>query len=601
MMKKLTYKKLYSLILVVTLLTIIGVIFTCSSYYQLQKHAVYTAENQLSTINHSAINIVKTKFHSYRQTVNLIQPHMPKKQLVDEPKNLSDLKKEKALVGLFLFSQDGTLINSQPLHTAQPTTGLAKLVAKDPDFSQALSGGIKQNGAVYFNDNHSYINIYQTISLENNQHALLVLLADLQTLYQSELLDTDDQAGYTMVKNQEMKVVMHPSSEQVGLSIVNGREEKYPTLDLSDLKKLEKKQLTQSRGNAIYYSYWWPKPKIKKVLKITSFEWTTIGNNRLIFASNEDYYERNGLLLQDGLIIIGLLMILLVVIVSLGLSVKYYHKRNQTYAENLRLKEHQQLLQEKHDLEKQILQESKLETIGLLTTTIVHDMNNFLTPIIGNLQLMMEEHHEDELLVDDLNEVYESAIKGQNLSKNVLRFSKVETAPRSNYAISQVIQEAIDHLSLLMPKSFTLTTTLPDIGETVFEKEDLQIIIYNLITNAYQAKQDAHVSVRVFLTDEPSAYFDHSLLAIEKTKNHDQIAIIGISDNGPGIPLEIREKIFTPFFTTKKEVGGTGLGLFIVSSIIQKNGWLIQLVSQPQGTTFYLGIPLSKFQKIDSH
>ena len=49
-----------------------------------------------------------------------------------------------------------------------------------------------------------------------------------RTLYHSELLDTDDQAGYTMVKNQEMKVVMHPSSEQIGLSIVNGREEKIP-------------------------------------------------------------------------------------------------------------------------------------------------------------------------------------------------------------------------------------------------------------------------------------------------------------------------------------------------------------------------------------
>ena len=72
MMKKLTYKKLYSLILVVTLLTILGMIFTCSSYYQLQKHAVDLAENQLSTLNHSAINVVKTKFRSYQQTLNLL-------------------------------------------------------------------------------------------------------------------------------------------------------------------------------------------------------------------------------------------------------------------------------------------------------------------------------------------------------------------------------------------------------------------------------------------------------------------------------------------------------------------------------------------------
>ncbi len=591
-MKKLTYKKLYSIILIVTLLTIVGMVFTCSSYYQLQKHAVDLAENQLSTINHAAINVVKTKLQAYHQTLSVIQPKKPSEQILDEPAMLSGLNNEKALVGLFLFSQDGSLLNSQLLHATQPSDGLADLVTKDTNFSQALSGKIHQNGAVYFNNNHSYINIYQPVMLPDHQQALLVLLTDLQVLYQAELLDTDDQAGYTMVKNQEMKVAMHPSSEQIGLSIVNGRKEKYPTLDLSDLKKLEKKQLAESRGHAVYYSYWWPKQKIKRVLKITSFEWATIGNSRLIFASNEDYYERNGLLLQDGLIIIGLLMILLVVMVLLGLSIKYYHKRNQIYAENLQLKAHQQLLQEKHALEKQILQESKLETIGLLTTTIVHDMNNFLTPIIGNLQLMMEEHQENEVLVDDLNEVYQSAIKGQNLSKNVLRFSKVETAPKSNYKISQVVQEAIDHLSLLVPKSFTLTTTLTDIGETVFEKEDLQIILYNLVTNAYQAKQDAHVSINVFLTEKPDSYFDKSL-GKKKRKLIDQVAIIEITDDGPGIPVEIIEKIFTPFFTTKKEVGGTGLGLFIVSSIIKKNSWLIQLNSHSQGTTFYLGIPLN--------
>lgn len=220
-----------------------------------------------------------------------------------------------------------------------------------------------------------------------------------------------------------------------------------------------------------------------------SFEWITSGNSRLIFASDENYDERNDLLLLDGLIIIGLLIFLLVVILLLGLSVKYYHKRNQTYAENLQLKKYQQLLQEKHALEKQILQESKLGTIGLLTTMIVHDMNNFLTPIIGNLQLMMEEHPEDKLLVDDLNEVYQSAIKGQTLSKNVLRFSKVETTPKRSYALSQVIQEAIDQITLLVPKSLTLSMTLPDVKETVSEKEELKIIIYNLITNAYRSNK----------------------------------------------------------------------------------------------------------------
>ena len=81
-------------------------------------------------------------------------------------------------------------------------------------------------------------------------------------------------------------------------------------------------------------------------------------------------------LLQDNLILIGLLGLLFVIMILLTVLIKNYMKRNQAYVENQALKERQRLLKEKHEIEN-ILQESKLETIGLLTTSIVHDLNNF--------------------------------------------------------------------------------------------------------------------------------------------------------------------------------------------------------------------------------
>ena len=99
-----------------------------------------------------------------------------------------------------------------------------------------------------------------------------------------------------------------------------------------------------------------------------------------------------------------------------------------------------------------MMQKSQLETVGLLTTTIVHDMNNFLTPMIGNLQLLIEEYQSNEALVADLNEVYQAAQKGQNLSTNVLRFTKTGIKTKESLSIEEVVSEAIDTMRVLVPK-----------------------------------------------------------------------------------------------------------------------------------------------------
>lgn len=326
------------------------------------------------------------------------------------------------------------------------------------------------------------------------------------------------------------------------------------------------------------------------MIKISSYEWFTVGNARLIAASNEDYYERNGLLLQDNLITLGLLMFLLVIIFLLTVSIRYYVKRNETYLENIRLQERQLLLQEKYELEKSILQESKLETIGLLTTTIVHDTNNFLTPMIGNLQLLIEERQEDEQLTEDLKEIYQSAEKGLQLSTNVLRFSKVHSGEQSVHQVSETVQEAIQTIRILLPKTIILDTELSANGSSRFEKEDLQIVLYNLIMNAYQAKNDAHIHI----TSKKCAELSKCMTDIPVSQQGKNWVFIKIADNGPGIPEEIRDKIFTPFFTTKTTAGGTGLGLFIVASLVRKNDWLLRVKSNKEGTIFHLAIPIQK-------
>lgn len=583
-------------------LTIIGIVVTATTYRSTQKHALKMGTDQLIKINDYAINILTLEIEAYSLSLedyasNVFFDDTPLELSKTEQIENSLSNKSAAITGLYLLDLQGNLLDGRGFENQAftPQAEMPALIKKDSYFSQALKGQVEQNGDSYFEDGHAYLNLYRMIKNSQNQPvALLILPLNLEQLYHSTL-DPDDQfSGYTMIKNQDMKVVMHPSSEQISWSIVEDRQKKYPNLDYSDLERLEKTQLANNNGTMSYYSYWWDKkdPAQARVLKLTAYRWITIGKAKWIVATNSDFYEQNGMAIQESLIILGLLCILLATILLLTFSLRSYARRNESYLENLRLLERQKLMNERHSLEKSMLQESKLETIGLLTTSIVHDMNNFLTPMIGNLELMIEEHQQNQELVDDLQEVYHAAERGQKLSSNVLRFSKLSSNNKETVNITAAVAEAIETMRILIPKKVKLTFEQQATGYSYFEKEELQVILYNLLTNAYQSrKANTAINVLVKRADEQECqqFQKHSLAYSTKA-----FALIQITDNGPGIPKKIEDKIFTPFFTTKSASGGTGLGLFIVSSIIKKNDWLLSVTSSEVGTSFVIGIPLTE-------
>ncbi|MGM0124756.1 hypothetical protein IGI37_002150 [Enterococcus sp. AZ194] len=599
-MKKPSNKLLSLGIITVIFLTMLGMLITASSYRQTQKQALEMGQNQLAKINDSSIKILRLEIQSYTLALedyasNIFVDGNYHTLIEDKQIQNSLLYKTSAAAGLYLISPNGTLLYGKDIHGDQfiekPVTTID--LDNDPLYKKALTGSILQNGEAYFAKNTSYVNLYRPVyDKEHTLQSILVLPINLEELYQKEIDTTENQNGYTMVKNEEMKVLMHPSEEQIGFDIVKDRQKKYPNLDYSDLIRLEKVQKTNKKGTLSYNSYWWTEKEPKKVLKLSAYEWITIGDAHWIVASSSDYYERNGLALQENLIILGLLALLLAIIILLGVSFINYTRRNQTYLENLQLVERQTFLKEKHMLEKTMMQKSQLETVGLLTTTIVHDMNNFLTPMIGNLQLLIEERHSDTELIADLSEVYRAAEKGQMLSTNVLRFTKTGSRNKSYFSVEEVVTEAIETMNILVPKRVSLTYQSASVGNAKFEANDLQVILYNLITNAYQASvHNPKIAVSLSLAcEEQLEKFQKHSLAYQKK----QFAQIAVTDNGPGIPKEIEEKIFTPFFTTKTESDGTGLGLFIVSSITKKNDWILDIHSRPSGTTFILGIPLDK-------
>jgi len=592
-------------IIAITLVTI------ASSFYTVEENAKKSGQEQLmQTLNYVTNNL---KLIIENRSLSL-QQFSQKLRSMDLPETpLAEAEKD-ALVAAYLSSHEDQMnvliqLDAEGVFAKawQFKEGILQELPRDiteihlqadPSLESLLdSGPVVQNSSDYFLENQSFVNLYSTIVAADGQiTGYFVAPLNLENMFKAEIFsDTSAYSGYPLVKNANMEVVIHPVESQVGLDIISDRQEQFPDLDLSDLKRLEEAQLTQEQGTLSYYSYWWDEENPTKVLKLGAFEWIDIGAAHWVIAMNSDFYEHNRVPIQNNYILLSLLLLISAIILIFILLIRGYNKKNQAYEESQRFIEKQKFENERHQLEKRILKESKLEAIGLLTTTIVHDMNNFLTPILGNAQLLMDEYAENEELVSELQEIYFAAEKGKDLSTNVLRFSKVsEGQPDTAHDLSQVLKDTISEITILTPKSIKVESDIaPGILVEGFDKQDLQVVLYNLLTNAFQAidTRPGNVTIRLNKADAECNAELQKRSIVTKDK---EFAVLCITDDGPGIAEGLESNdLFDPFFTTKG-INGSGLGLFVVSSIADKYDWQIRLDRAQKGLTVCINIPLQK-------
>ncbi len=225
-------------------------------------------------------------------------------------------------------------------------------------------------------------------------------------------------------------------------------------------------------------------------------------------------------------------------------------------------------------LEDEKLQKMKLETLSLLAGGIAHDFNNMLMLIQGNVNILQTEidlPHYIELL----DEIEITVKHATQLSKQFLTFTKGgEPVIKPEY-----IQNSIeDTVSLAIRGSssiykISIDENLPAIN---IDLSQITQVISNIIINAVQAMpKGGIVNINVSTTKE----------------DHKEFVIISISDTGPGIPKKYRDKIFSPYFSTKAK--GSGLGLATSYSIISKHGGHITFETDKSGTTFIIYLPIS--------
>jgi signal transduction histidine kinase/ActR/RegA family two-component response regulator len=250
----------------------------------------------------------------------------------------------------------------------------------------------------------------------------------------------------------------------------------------------------------------------------------------------------------------------------------------------------QKFERERAELEKQLFQLQKMETIGTLAGGIAHDFNNILTPILGYTDMACEELPEESPLRFDIEQINNAALRGKDLVQQILTFSREVGFEKKPIQLQPIVAEALNLLKASFPPSVKIKQLLdPMIGTVLADPTQIHQIVMNLCTNAHHAMMKTggilEVKLDAVKVDQKSAE------KIPNLKKGDYIRLT-ITDTGYGMDIKTQERIFEPFFTRKEVGSGSGLGLSVVHGIINNYGGAIVVDSNPgQGTTFTIYLP----------
>ncbi len=246
--------------------------------------------------------------------------------------------------------------------------------------------------------------------------------------------------------------------------------------------------------------------------------------------------------------------------------------------------------EEKSAIQRQFMQSQKMETIGKLASGIAHDFNNLMTVISSYCGLAMREKS-PALISDYLEQIRVSTDRARNLTRQLLIFSCNQPTEISALDINGVITGMIDMLRRLISEVITIETDLETgLSPALADKGSIEQLIMNIVINA----RDSMPKGGKIIIRTANAHMGHR----QRTATHEfrsgNFISLSIEDSGTGMKKEVLQRIFEPFYTTKRVGEGIGLGLAVVHSIIkQHNGWL-DVTSEPgHGTIFRAYLPAS--------
>jgi len=245
--------------------------------------------------------------------------------------------------------------------------------------------------------------------------------------------------------------------------------------------------------------------------------------------------------------------------------------------------------EEKIRLEEQVRQAQKMEAIGTLAGGIAHDFNNILAAVIGFTEMAIDDAPEGSPFRSKLDRVHKASLRGRDLVKQILTFSRKAEQERRYVALTPLVKETLRFLRASLPA--TIEIQLDSSSETdlvLADPTQIEQVIVNLATNAAYAMGNKGGLLEIRMSDTliPSSEVSHPDL------QPGTYVRVSVHDTGCGMDKPTLARIFDPFFTTKGPGEGTGLGLSVVHGIVKAHRGAIAVSSQPgKGSTFTVYLP----------
>ena len=243
-------------------------------------------------------------------------------------------------------------------------------------------------------------------------------------------------------------------------------------------------------------------------------------------------------------------------------------------------------------LEAQLRQAQKMETIGTLAGGIAHDFNNILTPILTFAEVaMLEVDHKSDLR-HYLSTIYGAGERARDLISHILAFSRQAELEMQPVKMKYIVREALKLITRTLPATIEVKRNIRSDLTVLADPTQLHQIVMNLCTNAFHAMEKTGGLLTVSLKDTD--------IDMETASRYPDLAPgkyikLSVSDTGEGMTSAIMDKIFDPFFTSKSTGKGTGMGLSVVHGIVKSHKGIITVESEPnKGATFEVYLPQMK-------
>ncbi len=247
--------------------------------------------------------------------------------------------------------------------------------------------------------------------------------------------------------------------------------------------------------------------------------------------------------------------------------------------------------QQRH-LSEQLQRAQKLEAIGTLASGIAHDFNNILAGILGYAELISYQTREGEPFHKAAAVIGQAAERGASLARKILMVARKERPERQFVDLNALVGIAADLLRRSLPANVDLVLSLDkELPLLAADAAQIDQVIMNLATNARDAMPDGgRLTIETALA-APAEVVDEDE---DKTAPSSGYLRLSVSDTGVGMDEETQRRVYDPFFTTKGTGRGTGLGLFIVHTVVSNHGGQVRLYSEPgRGTRISVYLPFA--------